>query len=269
MALPIANSRRNWTGPDRAVTGTTNVSPGSRHSKVYLEPDEVMALERATSNARDRLLVRLLFHLGCRVSEALALDVQDVDFARGTVTILHLKTRIRLACPRCQTRLGRSHAFCPGCGTGVQEAVSQEHLQRKQRTLPVDNDTLRTLKQHIERGGPIRRGDREFLFGINRHRAWQVVRKCAEMAGVGKLVNPDTGKLRGVSPHRLRDAFAVHAMKHDDSGDALRLLQEHLGHASFNTTAKYRKVAGEEHRRWYEGLWRKQGVGADENAESG
>ena len=32
----------------------------------------------------------------------------------------------------------------------------------------------------------------------------------------------------------------------DDSGDGLRLLQEHLGHVSFSTTAKYRKVAGEE-----------------------
>ena len=30
--------------------------------------------------------------------------------------------------------------------------------------------------------------------------------------------------------------------------------QEHLGHASFNTTSKYRKVAGEEHRKWYESL---------------
>ncbi len=55
----------------------------------------------------------------------------------------------------------------------------------------------------------------------------------------------------------LRDAFSVHAMKLDDSGDALRLLQEHLGHASFNTIAKYRKVAGEEHRKWYESLWSK------------
>jgi len=52
-----------------------------------------------------------------------------------------------------------------------------------------------------------------------------------------------------------RNAFCVHAMKLDDSGDALRLLQEHLGHASFNTTARYRKVAGEEHRRWYDSLW--------------
>jgi integrase/recombinase XerD len=73
------------------------------------------------------------------------------------------------------------------------------------------------------------------------------------------MVNSETGKGRGVSPHRLRDAFAVHAAKQDDSGDGLRLLQEHLGHASFNTTAKYRKIAGKEHREWHERLWRGSG----------
>ena len=35
----------------------------------------------------------------------------------------------------------------------------------------------------------------------------------------------------------------------------LAMLQEHLGHASFNTTMRYRKVAGEEHRQWYDRLW--------------
>ncbi len=81
------------------------------------------------------------------------------------------------------------------------------------------------------------------------------MRECGRRAGLPNLVNPETGRIRDVSPHRLRDAFAVHAVKTDDSGDGLRLLQEHLGHASFNTTAKYRKVAGEEHREWYEKLW--------------
>lgn len=38
-------------------------------------------------------------------------------------------------------------------------------------------------------------------------------------------------------------------MKVDDSASALRMLQEHLGHANFDTTAKYRKIAIEEHRR--------------------
>ena len=95
----------------------------------------------------------------------------------------------------------------------------------------------------------------EPLFRLNRHRAWQIVRDCAVRAGLPDLVNPETGRIRGVSPHRLRDAFSVHAMKLDDSGDGLRLLQEHLGYASFNTTTKYRKITGDEHRDWYDHLW--------------
>jgi integrase/recombinase XerD len=113
------------------------------------------------------------------------------------------------------------------------------------------------LKEYVERGGPVIRGGKRLIFGINRHRAWQIVKECAEKAGLPKLMNPETGRLQNVSPHRLRDAFAVHAVKLDDSGDGLRLLQEHLGHQSFNTTAKYRKVSGREHRDWYQKLWEK------------
>ena len=126
---------------------------------------------------------------------------------------------------------------------------------RRQRVLPVDEETLNLIRDYIERGGPVDRNGRSFLFGINRHRAWQIIKECAERTGLPKLANPETGKLHNVSPHKLRDAFAVNAVKHNDSGDGLRLLQEHLGHQSFNTTAKYRKVAGEEHREWYDKLW--------------
>jgi len=121
----------------------------------------------------------------------------------------------------------------------------------------VDKDTLELLWDYIRRGGPITRNGKQLIFGINRHRGWQVVKECAERAGLPDLVNPETGKVHGVSPHRLRDAFAVYAMKLDDSGDGLRLLQEHMGHASFNTTAKYRKIAGKEHKEWYQRLWQK------------
>jgi integrase/recombinase XerD len=110
------------------------------------------------------------------------------------------------------------------------------------------------LKVYVEDTRVIRSGE-QAIFRINRHRAWQIVKECAEGAGLPRLKDPETGRVHNVSPHRLRDAFAVHAVKLDDSGDGLRLLQEHLGHQSFNTTAKYRKVAGEEHRRWYEKLW--------------
>ncbi|MDO9066149.1 MAG: tyrosine-type recombinase/integrase [Chloroflexota bacterium] len=69
-------------------------------AKAYLDATEVQRLEQSANYRRDRLLIRLLFHLGCRVSEALALEVQNVDFAQGTVTIQHLKSRIKLACPK-------------------------------------------------------------------------------------------------------------------------------------------------------------------------
>ena len=55
--------------------------------KTYVEPEEVTLMEEATTNLRDRLLVRLLFRLGCRVSEALTLTVKDIDFDQGMVTI--------------------------------------------------------------------------------------------------------------------------------------------------------------------------------------
>jgi integrase/recombinase XerD len=225
--------------------------------KAYLESREVTMLEDAATNTRDRLLVRVIFHLGCRVSEAMALAVDDIDLAQARVTILHLKTRIKVSCPHCSSRLARAHTYCPGCGGKVDQSITKAQEHRRVRTLPVDEETLEMLEYFIKKGGPVSKNGRQMLFGINRHRAWQIVRDCAERAGLGELVNPETGKKRGVSPHRLRDAFAVNAVKHDDSGDGLRLLQEHLGHQSFNTTARYRKVAGEELRQWYGKLWEK------------
>ena len=226
--------------------------------KVYLEPDEIIVLENQGSNLRDQLLIRMLFHLGCRVSEALGITVEDVDLVKGTVTIEHLKMRMNLSCPHCDARIGKSHIYCPNCGARVEKAVAEEKEHRRVRTLPLDDNTLKMLKDYISRGGPVSRKGKRLIFGINRHRAWQVVRDCAERASLPLLINPETGRGRGVSPHRLRDAFAVHAVKIDDSGDGLRLLQEQLGHASFNTTARYRKVGGKEHREWYEKLWREQ-----------
>ena len=192
--------------------------------RAYLEPEEVTLMENASTNLRDRLLIRLLSHLGCRITEALTIGVEDIDFHARTVTIQHLKFRLRLFCPGCAAGLGRNHTFCPRCGIRVSDAVAKELEHRRQRVLPVDSQTLQMLKEYINRGGPVLREGRNLIFGINRHRAWQIIRDCAEKAELPKLVNPETGKMHNVSPHCLRSAFAVRAVKLDDSGDGLRML---------------------------------------------
>jgi len=230
----------------------------STRAKVYLEANDVDRLQKAATNLRDRLLIRLLSHLGCRISEALGIKIEDIDLVNYTVIIQHLKARIQLRCPQCGAKLGRTHTYCPGCGAKVEKVIAEEREHRRLRTLPIDGETIRMLKDYISRGGPVLRGGNCLIFGINRHRAWQITRQCAERAGLPNLINTETGRIHGVSPHRLRDAFAVHAVKINDSGDGLRLLQEHLGHQSITTTMQYRKVAGEELSTWYGKLWEEE-----------
>ena len=161
--------------------------------KAYIEPEEVKLLEEAATNLRDKLLIRLLFRLGCRVSEVLALMVDDIDFANGTITIKHLKSRVRLSCPRCGGRLSRNASFCPGCGEKVTETVASHREYRRQRVLPIDKNTLKMLEQYVKPHGSSMKEKKNLVFGINRHRAWQIIRKCAEKAGLPKLINLETG----------------------------------------------------------------------------
>ncbi|MFH1486316.1 MAG: tyrosine-type recombinase/integrase, partial [Chloroflexota bacterium] len=126
---------------------------------------------------------------------------------------------------------------------------------RKMRTLPLDRATSKMLREYLKRGGPIAVNGKMVLFGITRFHAWRIIKDLASKAGLPRLINQDTGRVHWVSPHRLRDAFAVHAVKHNDTGDGLRILQTHLGHSSFDTTARYRKVSGGELEKWYDNLW--------------
>ena len=92
-------------------------------SKAYLESYDIENMEKAASNLRDKILIRLLFHLGCRISEALTLKVEDINFTQSTVTIVHLKRRVKLSCANCGARLGMNHSFCPKCGVRINEAT--------------------------------------------------------------------------------------------------------------------------------------------------
>lgn len=110
--------------------------------------------------------------MGCRVSEALALKVSDIDLERATVTILHLKTRTKLSCPLCKITLGKRHQFCPECGQEVSEVRKRQQEHRRMRALPLDKHTLEMLESYITNNRLIYDGGSGLVFGLNRHRAW-------------------------------------------------------------------------------------------------
>ncbi len=218
--------------------------------KVYLELEDVEQLEEAATCLRDQLLVRVLFWGACRVSEALAIRIpEDIDVTGGTITIKHLKTRTRLLCPYCETRISRTANFCPGCGKEVPQPIKRQQEEHRQRTIPLDDETMNLLTSFIHQDGT-----KGLIFKICRGHARKIINDCAVRAGLRKLINPETGRARGVSPHRLRDAFATMAVLQDDSTDSIRSLQEQLGHANIGTTMKYKKIAGREQREWYNKL---------------
>ncbi len=181
----------------------------------------VERLIAAGKNPRDMAFVALLARTGVRVSEAIQIKVSDIDFQRGTLTIVHLKERLRLKCPYCGEDLGKRHHFCPGCGNKVDKAIREKVEQRRQRMIPVDHNTLHLIDEYLQwrckfpYRGPL-------VFPFSRQRGWQLVEKLGRCAG-----------MKGLHPHSLRHLLATTWV---GKGLDVKKLQVLLGHESIATT---------------------------------
>ena len=156
---------------------------------------------------RDRALLEVLYGTGARISEAVGLDVDDLDWgasgADGTVLLRGKGGKERLV----------------PVGSYAREAV-QAYLVRGRPELASAGGAGGALFLNA-RGGR-----------LSRQSAWTVLVRAAERAGV-------TGD---VSPHTLRHSFATHLL---DGGADVRVVQELLGHASVTTTQIYTLVTVE------------------------
>jgi integrase/recombinase XerD len=193
----------------------------SRRLPKSLSLDDVLALldgagGEAESDGpltlRNRALLELLYSTGARISEAVGLDVDDID----------------------------THA----------RSVLLRGKGGKQRLVPIGRPAIAALDAYLVRGRPglAQRGrvtgsssgrfapapgGGVFLNArggrLSRQSAWQVLQDAAERAGITSAV----------SPHTLRHSFATHLL---DGGADVRVVQELLGHASVTTTQIYTLV---------------------------
>jgi integrase/recombinase XerD len=237
-------------------------------TKEFLDTNDTAALEEQAVCLRDQLLIHLLRRTGCRVSEILGIEVNQVDFTNQTVTIIHEKVRVTRYCPYCQSqgnksRLSKKALFCTVCGERVSKSIDQSKDENEFRSLPLDAKSLDMIKDYIDRGGTKKVGEKFQLFNITRQCAWKVVKDCAERAGLQGIINVKKQRVHHVSPHKLRDAFATNAANKDSSMEALKKLQEHLGHRHINTTMGYVRTSGPQHREWFDNMIEEEGQDED------
>jgi len=183
-------------------------SPTKRLPKALPLSDVEAILEAAgapgtTLALRDRALLEVLYGTGARISEAVGLDVDDLDLTDGTVLLRGKGSKERVV----------------PVGSFARDAVEAYLVRGRPELVAAGNG--RTT------GGALflnARGGR-----LSRQSAWAVLAKAADRAGV----------TRDVSPHTLRHSFATHLL---DGGADVRVVQELLGHASVTTTQVYTLV---------------------------
>jgi integrase/recombinase XerD len=154
---------------------------------------------------RDRALLEFLYATGARISEALALSIDDIVGDDN-----HTRDTVRVT------------------GKGS-----------KQRIVPVGSFARDALDSYLTRARPLliqkARASTPVVFvgargaALSRQNAWLILQRAAERAHLEGLV----------SPHTLRHSFATHVLS---GGADIRVVQELLGHSSVHTTQIYTKI---------------------------
>lgn len=194
---------RQLEAPRRQIKLPTVLSRDELES-LLAQPDLTSAI-----GMRDRTMLELFYATGLRVSELTSLRPEAVNRQHG-----HVRT----------------------IGKGS-----------KERIVPIGRVGLDFCRRYLEEARPelAQKADSGHLFlsrrgrPLSRQGVWNLLKKYALMAGIGK----------NVTPHSLRHSFATHLL---EGGADLRSVQTMLGHADISTTQIYTHVTGKRLREVHE-----------------
>lgn len=156
---------------------------------------------------RDKALLEFMYATGCRVSEAVGTNLDDIDLEEKVVRLMGKGSKQRLVPLGSYAR--NSVVAYLNAGRGELERRSTAKVPER-RALFLN-----------------KRGKR-----ISRQSVWEIVKTAGERAGITKPLHP----------HTLRHSFATHLIQ---GGADVRTVQELLGHASVTTTQIYTHVSPE------------------------
>lgn len=184
-----------------SIPGKRTITPLMSH----LDSTELRALLGAPNRhtrlgRRDYILLLFLADTGARVSEAVGIDVADIQFEAPSYVVLHGKgSKDRMVPLRKEV-------------AKLLKGICEEPALRSDEHLPVFVN---------------RRGERLTRFGVT-----HVLRRAVAVA---RRSQPTLAS-RAVSPHTLRHTAAMRLLQ---SGVDLSVIRSWLGHVSLNTTHHY------------------------------
>ena len=197
-----------------------------RDLKGYLNATLVQRVIDAASNIRDKLLVRIPWRTGIRVTELINIRIPDIDFDNRAILIKVQKMRKK----------------------------DGKAIERR-RAVPIDEGTLDLIRQYLEwRKQFPYEGD--LLFPITRQRVNQIFWKLGRRAGIKEIGDPLVSKHRRFHPHHLRHSFSIHCIKR---GMSIERLQKILGYQYPTATSVYLQYSLADLHEDYDRVWEHEG----------
>jgi integrase/recombinase XerD len=200
----------------------------ARHLPQIMSSSEITAMVAAAANAREKVIVELLYGAGLRVSELSSLRVNDINLSTGYVRCLGKGAKERIV------PIGRAAITAIQIYFATDERLNPPPLdpwKKKVGRPRAQRPPLKPArgKRAINNDSPLLLSDRKGKT-LNRLVIWQIVKRLAEKARIKKEL----------SPHSLRHSFATHLL---ENGADLRVVQELLGHSSIVTTQLYTHIS--------------------------
>jgi integrase/recombinase XerC len=196
----------------------------------HLEVDEMTRLIETPDTSvplgrRDRAILELLYASGLRLSELVALDLEDVNLGSRMVRVMGKGRKERLL-PFNQSAAAALRAWLPDREALLVQARPEprpDHAGAKPRRSPKGEG--RQMSAEAVGGVFLNyRGTR-----LSARHVHRLVRHYVAACSVRF----------GISPHAIRHSFATHLL---EAGADLRVIQELLGHVRLGTTQRYTHV---------------------------
>lgn len=192
----------------------------------YFKPGERKAIYNAANEFRDKVLIRLLWVTGRRISEVIHVKVHEIDFNLNKIAF-HIEKKT--------------------------EKIQGVRLKKDLvRLKPVDEWTMNLIKRYIS---DYDLKEKDYLFPgqgnkihLTRQRAYQIVQDSCYKAGVFKVGG------KKPHPHHFRHTLCIDMVRNAKSPADIRKIQMYFEHSTLAVTEQYMQFSDEEQKDLLESL---------------